>query len=265
MKRFYIITLALLLPICHAQGQSLKLHLVGDAIPYSFKWDCSHNGGPYFDSTQLTGTIPVRCDLNVVPTIRELFISFSVASNDTTISFTIDLAFHLLRQFNLFCATQTEGPHGPNTRFGIAIDSVPYTGDTGTIIVAPGSYRAQYGDGISLSTSENGYTCDGGTSNQGNTWVTTFELQRSIAAAANVAGDLQPPTAFRVIPTPEGLAAKYTSSDFTRTIEIVNSIGASSLNLNIPAGSEEIQLPPLPHGCYFARIGNQTTKFCVLP
>jgi hypothetical protein len=264
MKRFYLIIFLLLLPVCQAQGQSIQFHLAGDAIPYSFEWDCSYNGGPYFDSMQMTGTIPVGCDLAVVPNVQDLLVTFSVASKDTTISFTIDPAAHLIRQFNLFCITQNEGPKGHNCRYGITIDSLPFTGDTGTIIVAPGPYLATYADALGLSTSENGYACDGGTSNQGTTWVTTLDLQCSIPALATVASSVQVPAAFRVIATPEGLIAKYTSSDFTRSVEIVNSIGVCCMRTTIAPQSEENHLPSLSRGCYFARLGTEIAKFYVL-
>jgi len=266
MKRFYLIIFLLLLPLCRAEGQTFNLHLVGDPLPYSFEWDCSHNGGPYFDSMQMTGTIPVSFDLSAKTNVQDLLVSFSVPSQDTTLSFTVDTDFHALRKFTLLCVRPDDTAAGERSRYGIVIDSVPYTGDVGTVInTVPGRYFAKYVSVFSLSTSNNGYTCDGGTSNQGTTWVTTLDLIYSSAALANVTSTEQPPAAFRVIPTPEGLIARYTSSEFIRTIEITNSIGVSCQKANISPGSEAIQLPPLPRGCYFARMGNQIAKFYVLP
>ncbi len=273
MKRFYLIVFALLLPLGQVKGQMLNFHAVYSIPEDSMEISCG-------------GSIPQEWgadfDCTVVPSISGLSVLYSYSdptlvypnTSFTMINFSIDTTDHTIRKLRLYYRSFSEGLTGDwyheYTESGaILLDSLPYSGDLDTIInMSFDSCHAISYDSASELFETTGQKCTGEVIDSGIVTFSALDLQFSLhsqlVVANNPSNDIAEISSLRIVSTYNGLIANFSSAEFSRIVTVTNTLGQLCLNVNIPPDLQEISLPPLPHGCYFARMGMQVVKFYVL-
>jgi hypothetical protein len=175
-------------------------------------------------------------------------------------SFGIDSTNHEILNLSLYVTQYISGAganSGGEDLLELKFPPVPYIIEGNQIFADAGVYQCQYSFSSVLQSFVNGTT----TCSDTGSIADSLFLQIKPSSSGVRYSNLSPRIEF----LDNGIQLfEFASSSETRGLEICNTIGeiVSRTSISPTSTSEELSIPP---GLYFARLGNQVTKFVVPP
>ena len=221
----------------------------------------SYNGSyPYSggDSSQFT-----------IDTDEDVCCNGGVLQRFWTAQFKIDTVYKFIRNLIIIHAHayQVVEDVGGIDEISVHFDSLQYVDSSG-ILLARGIFPCTYffstfiqGDwhnvgSYNSSCSDSGQTMD------------TVSLEIAPTAYLDVTQGGSPPVVSHLYLSVdrEGmLLSSFSPSSYPRSLEIIDLLGKTVVSLPIQSGIESLQFSLPCSGCYFARLGDQVTKFVIPP
>lgn len=140
----------------------------------------------------------------------------------------------------------------------IYFDSIPYRDSSGSLI-AQGVFTCSVEDSVIAFGSSLHWDCDGSCTETG-TALDTLAL-KIIPISSAVSNSTAKPH-FKLSLNGEQVTCGFQISNETRRLELSDLLGRTQAIL-IPPGISSLHITSLPHGCYFARLGNEVGKFII--
>ncbi|MDP4198569.1 MAG: T9SS type A sorting domain-containing protein [Bacteroidota bacterium] len=99
--------------------------------------------------------------------------------------------------------------------------------------------------------------------NQNETGIETDTVTLRVSFPSNRVVQLSADPPFTLANSQSGYVASFRTSKIVRSLQLFNLLGQPVASMQIATGAGSINIPILPPGCYFARLGTEVAKFCV--
>ncbi|MDP4198572.1 MAG: hypothetical protein Q8922_00450 [Bacteroidota bacterium] len=263
------IIFALLLLAGRAAGQTDTCLLNYEILGGTFNWTVQTTFMPCpKPSNTYTGIIPLNLSYFGHAVLHGDTISLPQQS---AVRFVVDTMQHRITHFTISgLGTPTQGFSQFSSSCTLAFDPIVYDMDsTSSLRVASGSYHATAHTDVSflnLPTPDSGCRGESETGHFDSTWASDYGLVLWISpipksGVQDAAIHDRTPLHIAV----SGKNLEVTSSSSGRLI-VMDLLGRTEMSQEIPIARSGLQISirSLPPGCYFARLGTEVAKFCVV-
>ncbi len=232
---------------------------------YSYMLYCDGSGSPIWgDSTLRWGCFPTAFDLRKSPMVQGLEYTFRNESDmgDTSFNFSLDTSNRTVHNLKVYY-NGSSNSHNSEWSYELRIDSLRYSGSLqGLIECHDSNIVAAYFDTTSEQFSQRTYWCGGGGKDKGTIPFSYVNFQFK----------LHGPLSVKNRPIERTLAIKFNGMELMllyniledQSLEVFDQVGRLCLKMSLSSEENEVQIPKLLPGCYFARLGTEVAKFCVM-